>query len=103
VRELFIYYRQQLVDAAHAAAWQDQVLAMQLSLQDRHPGLQARLLCRPEPVDGWQTWMETYAWPGHPGGVTTALQDEIEREARRLSAAAVSISRHIEVFTPCAS
>jgi hypothetical protein len=101
VRELFIYYRLQLVDAA---AWQAKVLAMQRSLKSRHPGLQARLLCRPEPVDGWQTWMETYAWPGHPGGVSKALQDEIESLAKD-AAAAVSPAplRHIEVFAPCAS
>ena len=104
MRELFIYYRLQLVDAAYAAAWQAEVLALQRSLQTRHPGLQARLLRRPEPVDGWHTWMETYAWPQNPCGVATALQDEIESAARALPwPTQQPVTRHIEVFTPCAS
>lgn len=105
MRELFIYYRLQFSDAVQAAAWQVQVLAMQRGLQIRHPGLQTRLLRRPagEPVDGWHTWMETYACPQTPGGVHTALQDEIEAAAQSLAGPSPAAIRHVEEFTSCAS
>ena len=98
-RELFIYYRVTLADAP---ALQAQVLAFQQSLTADHPGLMARLLRRPEPADGWQTWMETYTMPGHADGVTEALQHEIARVAAAASDELRNTPRHVEVFVPCA-
>ena len=97
-RELFIYYRARIDDAS---ALQSAVLVFQQRLQSLHPGLTARLLRRPEPADGWQTWMETYALPGHAEGVAEALEHTIEElaaEALRPFATA----RHVEVFVACA-
>lgn len=96
MRELYIYYRVNHRDesaALRAAA------AMQQTLRERHAGLQARLLRRPEAAaDGQQTWMETYALPGT--GVNTALEREIDAAAVTW-AAYISGPRHCEVFVPC--
>jgi len=97
-RELFIYYRARTADAI---AVQSEVLALQRRLRALEPGLEARLLRRPEPADDWQTWMETYALPGHPDGVSEALEQTIER----LAAGELSrwcTARHVEVFVSCA-
>lgn len=101
MRELFIYYRVRCVDAAAARA---AVLASQQHLCDRHPGLRARLLRRPEEADGLQTWMETYATDTmqDPAGITTALQADIEYGAQA-TLHWVEGSRHTEVFIACAS
>lgn len=98
-RELFIYYRIALDDAP---ALQAQVLAFQQRLMADHPGLTARLLRRPEPADGWQTWMETYTMPARSDGVTEALQHEIERVAAQADERLRVTPRHVEVFVPCA-
>lgn len=97
-RELFIYYRARTADAI---ALQSEVLALQQRLRALQPGLEARLLRRPEPADDWQTWMETYALPGHPDGVSEALEHTIERLAAE-TLARWSSARHVEVFVPCA-
>lgn len=105
MRELFIYYRVHLqaVPAAKAA-----VVAMQVRLRQRHPGLKARLLRRAEPetapdAASTQTWMETYAIDPmtHPAGITPELEAEIDAEARVL-AAWINGVRHTEAFRPCA-
>ena len=98
-RELFIYYRAR---AADATALQSEVEAFQQHLRNRFPELQARLLRRPEPADGWHTWMETYALPGHPDGVTEALEQSIEQSAAEALAPLGCTARHVEVFVPCA-
>jgi hypothetical protein len=98
-RELFIYYRAKTADAT---ALQSEVMAHQSRLRNRFPGLQARLLRRPEPADGWHTWMETYAMPGHPDGVTEALEQSIEQSAAEALAPLRCTARHVEVFVPCA-
>ncbi|HEX6704904.1 MAG TPA: DUF4936 family protein [Albitalea sp.] len=98
MRELFIYYR---IPAASASAALQTVLALQARLRQRHPGLTARLLRRPETTDP-QTWMETYAFPLDAGGVTLAIEAEIEAAAMGL-APFIAGARHIEVFEPCAS
>lgn len=99
MRELFIYYRATIENASvlHAAA-----LALQSELQARHPGLQARLLRRPEPTNGLHTWMETYAAPQSPQGITESLQSEIETAARIQLAALTTGPRHTESFVSCA-
>lgn len=96
MRELFIYYRapQENASALHA-----EVSRMQTELRARHPGLQARLLRRPEAADGLHTWMETYALPQE--GLNDALQGEIETAARAWSHWIVG-PRHVERFIACA-
>ncbi|HEY2925927.1 DUF4936 family protein [Piscinibacter sp.] len=102
MRELFIYYR---IPVTNAAAARMRVDAFQARLRDRHRGLVTRLMRRPDATNNQQTWMETYSFerPRQPGdGVTPALQAEIETEALCL-AGLVDGERHAEVFIPCAS
>jgi hypothetical protein len=100
VRELFIYYRTTIENASvlHAAA-----LALQADLQMQHPGLQARLLRRPEAADGLHTWMETYAAPQSPNGISESLRSEIETAAIVKLASLITGPRHTESFLACAS
>ncbi|HET7792623.1 MAG TPA: DUF4936 family protein [Rhizobacter sp.] len=95
MRELFIYYRATIENASvlRAAA-----LALQADLQRRHPGLQARLLRRPEAADGLHTWMETYAAPSSPNGISESLQGEIEIAAQAQLASLINGLRHTESF-----
>jgi hypothetical protein len=97
-REWFIYYRIRQADAPGAI---QAVLQFQRHLCRQHPGLQARLLCRPEAVDGVQTWMETYSnLPMQPACDThTALQADIEAGAPEL-APWLDGRRHVEIFEP---
>lgn len=76
------------------------VQRMQAQLCEACPGLQARLLCRPELRDGLQTWMEAYALP--PGASAVAVAAVIEQAAESLQAH-LSGTRHIEHFVACAS
>ena len=96
-RELFVYYR---VAAASAHGARAAVDALQAALRAAHPGLEARLLCRrgDGPAGGVETWMETYARPGTPGGVDAALQQAIEEGAAAALAAWVDGARHGEAF-----
>jgi len=100
MRELFIYYRSGQDQASHVA---NLVLAFQARLAAGHPGLVARLLRRPEIVDGTHTWLETYSMHSlhSPNGVSPALAQEIERQAEVLRPCLAG-ERHVEVFTPCA-
>jgi hypothetical protein len=95
-RELFVYYRvaEATLDSACAAA-----LAMQADLCAAYPGLQARLLRRPEAADGRCTLMETYACTA---GVGAALQTAIDQAAGAALASWQLGERHTEVFRPCA-
>ena len=96
-RELFVYYR---VAAASAHGARAAVEALQAALRAAHPGLEARLLRRRDdgPAGGVETWMETYARPGSPEGVDTALQRAIEDRAAAVLAAWVDGARHVEAF-----
>ena len=98
MRELFIYYRVQVIDAVLALA---EVRAFQGRLAESFPRLEPRLLRRPDEVDGLQTWMETYAVDAlqSPAGVTPEIEAEIERQARSL-APLIAGTRHTEVFVP---
>jgi len=101
--ELYIYYRVEEISAA--AAWAV-VRDFQQRLCAAHPGLQARLLRRPEIVEEQQTWMETYRFEAAahgrpPRGVDAALQAAIEAAALPLSRF-VRGPRHPERFIPCA-
>jgi hypothetical protein len=105
-RHLFVYYKVPADAVPNAAAAAQRA---QQRLADRHPGLQAALLQRPEPgADDTRTVMETYdADPAHwPEGITRALQAEIETVMREALAPWLAASaRHLEVFIdlPCAS
>ena len=102
MRELFIYYRIAPGSATNALRV---VQAMQQRLQERHPGLQARLLRRPDEThdqsSAQQTWMEIYSFRD-AGGVSPALQTDIEAEAAVLAPLILG-TRHTEVFIPCVS
>ncbi len=100
MRELFIYYRSPQDEADRLVAL---VRDFQVRLAERHPGLTARLMCRPGTVDGMRTWMETYAMNAAHcrDGISAALAQEIERQAVCLGACRIG-ARHVEVFTPCA-
>ncbi len=95
MRELFIYYRatQENASVLHA-----EVSRMQDELRVRHPGLQARLLRRPQAADGLHTWMETYS---SPDGIDSALQGAIETAALALLRW-IEGQRHVEEFDACA-
>ncbi len=96
--ELFVYYR---VPQARAAELAEAVARMQATLRAAHPGLrQARLLRRPDTVDGRHTWMEAYAFD--PASVPDQLAAAIEQAAGPL-AALIDGPRHGEHFIACAS
>ena len=96
MRELFVWYRvrRQRVDAARIA-----VDAMQRSLAQSWPGLQARLLIRADSEP--QTWMETYARRGANAdagyGVDRELEAVIAAAAEPWSAL-IEGERHVEPF-----
>lgn len=97
--ERYVYYR--VADEA-AASLREAAMAMQASLRERHPHLQARLLVRRDTATGIQTWMETYAAPALDDGVGNAMLREIESLAAVRLAGAIRGERHIESFEPCA-
>lgn len=99
MRELFIYYR---TSPFNAEALREKALDLQARLRTRHTGLEARLLLRPEAKDGLMTWMETYALSNSPGGVTEALEREIEMVAKLVLGPLIEGQRHTEVFNACA-
>jgi len=94
MRELFVYYR---VRPEHLGQARAAVSTMQSELRLRFPGLQARLLRRPQASDGCQTWMETYAC--EPQGVTAEIGAAIEAGSA-WAAALVDGARHVEEFVP---
>lgn len=94
---LFIYYR---VRDVHADELMAAATAMQITLQAAHPGLDGRLLRRPEAQEGLHTWMETYGLP--PDADPAALAADVERAARGLAPWLVG-ARHVEHFVACAS
>ncbi len=99
MRELFIYYR---TTHDNASVLHAEALALQAELRARHPELQTRLMRRPEAADGLHTWMETYAAPQSPNGISDSLLAEIEQLAAARLAALIAGDRHIESFVPCA-
>lgn len=94
--ELFVYYR---VSAERVDEALGTVTAFQARLRCQHPALRARLLRRPAPAGGFQTWMETYAVEStrQPGGLTDELQREIE-SLDDLLRPCIDGVRHFEVF-----
>lgn len=99
--ELFIYYR---LDPVNTQAAQRAVVAFQELLRARFPWLRTRLLRRPQPTDGQETWMETYSADPtlNTTGITPEVLAEIELQARVI-APYLQDARHIELFVACAS
>jgi hypothetical protein len=93
-RCLYVYYR---VSEMRLGAVVGAVRAMQARLCRDHPGLEARLLRRPEIRDGAVTVMETYE---HVDGVDPALQAAIAAEAATALPPGLAAGRHVEVFEP---
>jgi hypothetical protein len=95
-RELFVWYR---VRRDHADAARVSVAALQRSLRDRWPGLQARLLVRDDGETS--TWMETYSLPaagaGGDHGVDIAMEAALAAAAGPLEGL-VEGPRHVEAF-----
>ena len=95
-RELFVWYRvrRECADEARAA-----VLALQRSLRNGQPGLQARLLVRDDGEPS--TWMETYSLlapgSGDNAGIDLAIEAAIAAAALRLEAL-LDGPRHVESF-----
>jgi len=100
-RRLFIYYRVDAACAQHAIA---AAARAQAALIERHAGLQAALLRRPETSDSHITLMETYARSAasEPRGVDEPLQAEIEQMLVHALAGFTLGERHVEIFEPCA-
>jgi len=86
VRRHYVYYRVAAVDLDAVA---QAVRNWQRSLCERHAGLKAELLRRPELRAGEATLMEVY------GPLDDALAAAIEVEARALLP---GVQRHIEAF-----
>ena len=101
MRELFVYYRASVADAATV---QTAAESMQARLRAGHPALIARLLRRPDAQDGCHTWMETYATDRAraPAGVDAPLQAAIDSAAADLQPLLAG-PRHTEMFIACAS
>ena len=96
MRELFVWYR---VDDRNADALRAEVESLQRSLEQRHPGLRARLLIRREA--GRQTWMEIFTRPPRApddvGGIDAATEAAIAAAAQALRPLLAS-DRHVEAF-----
>jgi hypothetical protein len=88
MRRHYVYYRVSEADLERVSRV---VLGWQNTLRERHAGLQAELLRRPEPRGGEITLMEVC------GPLDDALADAIEGEARTLLP---GVQRHVEVFDP---
>lgn len=94
--ELYVYWR---ASAHDAAVVREQVAAAQQQLQSDHPGLQARLLRRPE-VDsrGEHTWMEIYTHPSAPTALAGPLRGEIDAAMASALGSRLRGPRHVEAF-----
>ena len=96
MQELFVWYRvrRHRVDAARIA-----VDAMQRSLAQSWPSLQARLLIRADSEP--QTWMETYARHGANAAAGGGIDRELEAAiaaAAQPGSALIEGERHAEAF-----
>ncbi|MFM2059889.1 MAG: hypothetical protein RLY71_4274 [Pseudomonadota bacterium] len=96
--ELYCYYR---VPAAAATAALAEWHAAQTSLRAALPGLETRLLKRPDTGQahhGEQTWMEIHR---HPAGLSTAQIEWLQTRLADLPSQR-SGARHLEWFEPLA-
>lgn len=96
--ELYCYYR---VPAAAAAAALAEWLATQTSLRAALPGLETRLLKRPDTgaaSNSEQTWMEIHR---HPAGLSAAQIEWLQTRLADLPSQRCG-PRHLEWFEPLA-
>lgn len=94
--ELYVYWR---ASARDADSVREQVGAAQQRLQGDHPGLQARLLRRPQPdAQGEHTWMEVYAHALAPSALAGPLRGEIDIAVAAALGPRLRGPRHVEVF-----
>jgi hypothetical protein len=97
--ELYCYYR---VPAAAAAAALAEWRAAQAGLCDALPGLETRLLQRPDTNStgnasiGEQTWMEIHR---HPAGLSAAQLEWLQTRLADLPSQRIG-PRHLEWFEP---
>jgi hypothetical protein len=100
-RRMYVYYRVDAAQAGAAIAAARRALAL---LCERHVGLRAELMRRPEGNDGHVTLMEAYARDAavSPDGIDPALLSDIEAEVAPATAAWMTSARHVEVFDACA-
>lgn len=90
--ECYVYWK---LDAGSVEAAAVALAAFQQQLRERHPGLQARLLCKQVDGSAEATLMETYALPG---GLSPELAKAVVDEGGRVAVAWCRGSRHIERF-----
>jgi hypothetical protein len=95
--ELYLYYR---APVAEAAAVQAGFGRLRQALRDSGPGLDSRLLRRPEPRAGEHTWMEIHV---RAGGIDAMLEAQIEAAAANAFAGVPIGPRQRERFIACAS
>lgn len=93
MRELYVYWK-----APRGAVVVSELNAALGALMQRHPGLQARLLRRPDDGDPMPTWMEVYSAPGTI--INAVLVTEIDAELTPRLESFGAGARHIEVFEP---
>jgi hypothetical protein len=97
-RSWFVYYQVHCNDEEHVVA---AVQQQQQQLQQRHAGLSAALMRRPERVDERITLMEIYT-TGAPSGDDPALLRDIESAQMAVLQGRLHGVRHVEAFLPCA-
>lgn len=95
-RALFVYYRVAHTDSAEAFR---RISALQQTLMQRLPGLQARLWQRADAAGSQvseQTWMEVYE---HPDGVDALCEQLLAEQVGALPCGLIG-TRHVEAFVP---
>jgi len=92
-RYLFVYFK---VHAQDASELWPALQTMAARLRMLVPGLGVRLMRRPQPHDGLQTWMEAYE---HADGIGADVLSRIEAAASQLPDLLVG-GRRVEAFEP---
>ena len=90
--ELYLYYR---APVTRAAAVQAAFECLRQALRGQVPGLDSRLLRRPEVLDAEHTWMEIHALDG---GIDAELEARIEAAAAAAFAGVPIGTRHRRAF-----
>jgi hypothetical protein len=92
-RTLFVYYK---VPSDQRGVYKAQALSEMAQRAQKHEGLQAQLLQRPEvSAEGLETWMEIYSHADQ--GVDEALEQALRQS---FSDSHLPFKRMVEVFIP---
>ncbi len=98
---VYVYYK---VAEADAQAHERAALAFQAELLKHHkalwPQLSARLMRRPEAIQGQHTWMEVYELGQAADPDRLPIWTEIEQQAQAALGSRIQGTRHCEVFVP---